>query len=145
LAVYTIGFTKRSAEAFFETLKRAAITRVIDVRLNNVSQLAGYSKRDDLKYFAKTICGADYVHELRFAPTKAILDDYRKKKMDWDAYAAAFLRLLDHRNVSATVGRSMFEGAPVLLCSELRPERCHRRLVVEYLARHWGGIDIVHL
>jgi len=145
MKLYTIGFTQRSAEDFFDTLKKSGIDRLIDVRLNNVSQLAGYSKKDDLQYFLRTICGADYHHELTLAPTKEMLDTYRGGKIAWDDYEPQFRALLRERKVERKLDRGLFTGKPVLLCSEFEPEHCHRRIVAEYLAKKWGGIEIVHL
>lgn len=141
----TIGFTQRSAEEFFETLKRAGIDRLIDVRLNNISQLAGYSKKDDLRYFLRSICGIDYHHELSLSPTKEMLDTYRAGKFAWDDYEPQFRALLRERKVERTLNRDLFAGKPVLLCSEFEADHCHRRIVAEYLARKWGGIEIEHL
>ena len=145
MKLYTIGFTQRSAEDFFDTLKKAGVDRLIDVRLNNISQLAGYSKKDDLQYFLRTICGADYHHELTLAPTKEMLDTYRAGKIDWDDYEPKFRKLLRERKVERKLDRALFTGKPVLLCSEYKPEHCHRKIVAEYLAKAWGGIEIVHL
>jgi uncharacterized protein (DUF488 family) len=144
VTLYTIGFTQRTAEQFFETLKRAGITRLIDVRLNNISQLAGYSKKDDLRYFLRSICGAHYHHELTLAPTKEMLDAYRAGSVDWDDYEPRFRTLLKERKVERQLDRALFDGTPVLLCSEFKAEHCHRRIVAEYLAKAWGG-DVVHL
>ena len=141
----TIGFTQRSAEDFFETLKRAGIDRLIDVRLNNISQLAGYSKKDDLRYFLRSICGIDYHHELSLSPTKEMLDTYRAGKIDWKDYEPQFRALLRERKVERTLNRDLFAGHPVLLCSEFEADHCHRRIVAEYLAKKWGGIEIEHL
>ncbi len=145
MKLHTIGFTQRTAEEFFETLKRAGIDRLIDVRLNNISQLAGYSKKDDLRYFLRTICGIDYHHELTLAPTKEMLDTYRAGKIAWADYEPQFRALLRERKVERTLNRDHFAGKPVLLCSEFEAEHCHRRIVAEYLAKKWGGIEIVHL
>lgn len=144
MTIYTIGFTQRTAEDFFETLKRTGVTRLIDVRLNNISQLAGYSKKDDLRYFLRSICGADYHHELTLAPTKEMLDAYRAGGVDWAAYEPRFRALLKERKVERKLDRALFEGKPVLLCSERAAEHCHRRIVAEYLAKAWGG-EVVHL
>jgi len=143
--LHTIGFTQRSAEDFFETLKRAGIDRLIDVRLNNMSQLAGYSKKDDLRYFLRSIGGIDYHHELSLAPTKEMLDTYRAGKIGWSDYEPQFRALLRERKVEGKLNRDLFAGTPVLLCSEFEAEHCHRRIVAEYLAKKWGGIEIVHL
>jgi uncharacterized protein (DUF488 family) len=143
--IYTIGFTKRSAQDFFENLKRAGITRLIDVRLNNISQLAGFAKRDDLRYFLSHICGADYVHEPLLAPTQSLLDAYKKHKAPWTEYEEGFLRLMSEREIEERIPKELFEGSPVLLCSERTAEHCHRRLVCEYLNEHWGDVEAIHL
>jgi uncharacterized protein (DUF488 family) len=142
---YSIGFTKKSAEGFFGTLKNAGIQQLIDIRLNNVSQLAGFTKQEDLKYFLKTICGITYRHELSLAPTKEILDAYKKQKGNWANYEVSFLDLMTSRKVENLIPRSMFNLPTVLLCSEPTPEKCHRRLVLEYLKSKWGDIEIIHL
>ena len=144
MKIFTIGFTKKSANRFFELLRTSGARRVVDVRLNNVPQLAGFAKRDDLAYFLAEICGMDYVHLPVLAPTKQILDDFKKKNGDWSTYESRFLDLMRVRRVEQTVSReTVADGC--LLCSEDTPEHCHRRLVAEYLERHWGGIDITHL
>jgi uncharacterized protein (DUF488 family) len=144
MKVFTIGFTKKSAETFFGKLRDAGVRRLVDVRLNNVSQLAGFSKRDDLKYFLKAICGIDYVHMAELAPTQSMLDEYKKGSHDWSEYEKQFLALMAERRVEETVPRDLLENA-CLLCSEEKPTHCHRRLVAEYLNGKWGGIETVHL
>jgi uncharacterized protein (DUF488 family) len=144
MTIYTIGFTKKSAEKFFTLLKESGARRLADVRLNNSSQLAGFSKRDDLKYFVKAICGMDYVHLKQLAPTQDILDAYKKEKGDWGEYEKRFLALMRERRVEETVSREVVDGA-CLLCSEETAEHCHRRLVAEYLREKWGEVEIVHL
>ncbi len=143
MKLYTIGFTKRSAEDFFGTIARSGATRVVDVRLNNSSQLAGFSKRDDLRYFLKAICAIEYVHLPQFAPTQELLDDYRTSK-DWPQYEAKFRALMAERQVENSIAPSDLDGA-CLLCSEPKPDKCHRRLVAEYLQENWGPIDVIHL
>lgn len=140
MEIYTIGFTKRTAEQFFEPLKSAGIRRLLDIRLNNTSQLAGFTKGGDLPYFLRTICGADYQHEPLLAPTAGILRAY-KQDGDWERYEREFLALLAQRRVEAVVSRDLFAVPTVLLCSEPTSERCHRRLVVEYLRLSWGDIE----
>jgi len=144
MKIYTIGFTKKSAEAFFTALQRAGVKRLVDVRLNNTSQLASFAKRDDLRYFARAIGGIDYVHLTELAPTQAMLDAYKKKNGDWVSYEREFLALLADRCVEETISRDVLDGA-CLLCSEETPEHCHRRLVAEYLKEKWGGAEIEHL
>jgi uncharacterized protein (DUF488 family) len=143
--IYTIGFTKKSAEEFFESLKAKGIKLLIDVRLNNVSQLAGFSKRDDIEYFLKKICRAKYLHMPLLAPTEEILDAYRDKKIAWEEYETRFLRLMEERAVEKEIRKSLFNKPAVLLCSEPEPEQCHRRLVAEYFKQKWGNIKITHL
>lgn len=145
MEIYTIGFTKKSAAEFFETLKRAGIRRLVDVRLKNRSQLAGFTKAGDLQYFLQQICGAEYRHEPILSPTKEILDAYQKKQMPWEVYREAFLDLLTRREVETALDRRGFDLPTVLLCSEPDAEHCHRRLAAEYLAAKWGDVKIVHL
>ncbi|MBI4338963.1 MAG: DUF488 domain-containing protein [Chloroflexi bacterium] len=142
---YTIGFTKRRAPDFFETLKSAGIRRLVDVRLNNKSQLAGFTKREDLPYLLGQICGAEYIYEPLLAPTQAILDDYKKRKGSWEAYEEAFSALMAERLVEERLSPELFAVPAALLCSERTAEKCHRRLVLEYLQSKWGGLEIVHL
>jgi uncharacterized protein (DUF488 family) len=143
--IFTIGFTKKSAETFFTLLRETGVRRLVDVRLNNVSQLAGFTKRDDLKYFTKAICGVDYVHVLQLAPTSEILDPYKKQKNgDWPLYERQFLDLMRSRSIEQTVSRELLDGC-CLLCSEEKPHHCHRRLVAEYLSEKWGDVQIEHI
>jgi len=145
MKIYTIGFTKKSADAFFELIKRYGIKQLIDIRLNNKSQLAGFAKQDDLRYFLKVICNAEYVHEPMLAPTQDILDAYKKEKGDWKDYEMKFMRLIANRKIEEKVDRKTFEIPSVLLCSEAAAQFCHRRLVAEYLQIKWGDVDIQHL
>ncbi len=144
MKLYTIGFTKKNAEQFFGKLKQAGLTRIIDTRLNNVSQLAGFTKKDDLRFFAKEILGVDYVHIPSLAPTKDILDAYKKDGGDWDTYERKFNALIGSRHIESTLNKDILDGA-CLLCSEPTPHHCHRRLVAEYLRDHWGNVEIKHL
>jgi uncharacterized protein (DUF488 family) len=145
MEIYSIGFTQRSAEDFFGTLKSAGIRRLLDIRLNNTSQLAAFAKRDDLAYFLKAICHAEYHHEPLLAPTQEILDAYKKRKGDWAAYEREFLTLISDRKIEEKIDPAQFAQPTVLLCSELTAEHCHRRLVLEYLAEKWGDVTIHHL
>ena len=142
--LFTIGFTQKKAEEFFALLLKSGVKTVIDTRLNNVSQLAGFSKRDDLKYFLKTIGNIDYVHILELAPTKDILNDYKKKKIDWQTYEQKYLNLIKKRKIE-TIIKSDLIADSCLLCSEAKPHFCHRRLAAEYLQQQWGNININHL
>lgn len=145
IELYTIGFTKKSAAEFFGALQRAEIRRLVDVRRNNVSQLAGFTKKHDLEYFLRAIADVDYVHETRLAPIDEQLESYRGGKISWEDYEASYTALLRERKVEKTIPKSLFDVRSVLLCSEATPERCHRRVAAEYLAKHWRGITIVHL
>ena len=144
MKLFTIGFTKKSAETFFTRLQSAGVQRLVDVRLNNVSQLAGFAKKNDLAYFTKAICRIDYVHMPSLAPTSEILDAYKKHKGDWGLYERQFLSLIESRKIEETTPPPLLDGA-CLLCSEEKPHQCHRRLVAEYLREHWGNIEIEHI
>ena len=142
--LFTIGFTKKPAEVFFTRLSKAGVKRVIDIRLNNVSQLAGFAKRDDLRYFLKALCKIDYIHLPELAPTKKIMDSFKKNRGAWSIYEKDFRDLLEERRPEETLSEDLFDKA-CLLCSEDRPDNCHRRLVAEYLSDKWGNVEIVHL
>jgi uncharacterized protein (DUF488 family) len=145
MEVCSIGFTQKTAEQFFTILRNAGIRRLLDVRLNNVSQLAGFAKRADLQFFLREVCGADYRHEPLLAPTQEILDEYKKSKGSWPDYEAKFLALIAGRKIEDQIERSVFSVPTVLLCSEPTAEHCHRRLVLEYLRDKWGDLTITHL
>jgi uncharacterized protein (DUF488 family) len=148
MELWTIGFTETTAERFFDRLREAGIERLVDVRLKPSSQLAGFAKGADLAFFLRELCGAAYEHEPRLAPTAELMDALRSAKgaAAWDALAPRFLELLEARRVEAELDRSSYERSrTVLLCSEATPERCHRRLVVEYLDGAWGGVEARHL
>jgi uncharacterized protein (DUF488 family) len=144
ITLYTIGFTQKSAEGFFSALKNAGVRRLIDIRLNNVSQLAGFAKRDDLAYFLKALCGIDYSHRPDLAPTKELLDAYKKKEIGWEDFEAQFMRLTRERKIEDALDAALLDRA-CLLCSEPEAACCHRRLVAEYLRDILGDIRICHL
>ena len=144
MRLLTIGFTKKSAERFFGLLRESGAKRVVDVRLNNVSQLAGFAKKNDLAWFLREICGMEYTHRPELAPTKEMLDDYRKRRCDWNTYRSRFLELMRQRRIEETIPKEVIADG-CLLCSEDQPHQCHRSLVAEYLKRHWGDFDVVHL
>jgi hypothetical protein len=125
-------------------LNGSDVKRLLDVRLNNASQLAGFARRADLPFFLRELCGAEYIHEPALAPTRELLHAYRSGG-GWPAYEKAFLNLLRERRVEEALEKDLFDVPTVLLCSEARPDHCHRRLVLEYLEREWGGIEAVHL
>ena len=144
MKVATIGFTKKSARRFFELLRASGVKRIVDVRLNNGSQLAGFAKKDDLAWFARELCGIDYVHVPSLAPTKDLLGDYRQGHIDWSTYETRFIDLMRDRRIEETVSKEVVSDG-CLLCSEDQPHHCHRRLVAEYLNKHWSQLEIEHL
>lgn len=143
--IYTIGFTQTTAEHFFGRLKAAGVRRLLDVRLNNSSQLAGFAKARDLPYFLRELVDARYQHDPRLAPTAELLDEYKKRKGDWSRYERDFLDLMAERQIERVVLPDEFDVPTALLCSEATAERCHRRLVCEYLAQHWPDVRPIHL
>ena len=146
MEIFTIGFTQTPAAEFFRKLKDAGVRRLLDVRLNNTSQLAAYAKRDDLRFFLRAICDADYEHEPLLAPTQEMLDAYKKHKGSWPTYEVQFLDLMAARQIERALDRERFAHTPTaLLCSERTAEHCHRRLVVDYLGDKWGDVAAVHL
>jgi uncharacterized protein (DUF488 family) len=145
MEVFTIGFTKSSAADFFGRLKTAGVTRLVDVRLNNSSQLAAFAKQEDLRYFLRELCRAEYVHEPLLAPTQGMLDRYKKLKGKWAEYEREFLELIGERQIETKLDPAIFDDRTVLLCSEPTATHCHRRLVLEYLQKHWDGLRISHL
>lgn len=144
ITLFTIGFTGKTAEEFFEKLISSGVRRLVDVRLNNISQLSGFAKRKDLQYFLRVIGGIGYVHQISFAPTQEILKDYQKKRIDWPQYERYFGELLQQRDPAVRLHREDFDHA-CLLCSEVEPKHCHRRLVAEYLQGKWDDLEIIHL
>lgn len=145
MKIYTIGFTKKTAESFFGYLNSSGIKTLIDVRLNNTSQLSGFAKRDDLKFFLKELCETNYVHMPELAPTKEILKPYQNKEISWESYEDKFLNLMAQRNIEKQLPSSLLDHG-CLLCSEHEPHFCHRRLVIEYLNKTTNlNLDVKHL
>ena len=146
MKIYTIGYTKKSAEEFFGLLEEHGVDRVLDVRLKNTSQLAGFTKKDDLEYFLRRILGIDYFHLEFLAPTADLMREYREAGEDWELYTREFSKLLEERDVLNTLERSLFsEKQCCLMCSEPDADHCHRRLVAEHLQEAWPDIEVVHL
>ena len=145
MEIYSIGFTQTTAEHFFGRLKQAGVKRLLDVRLNNSSQFAGFAKAQDLPFFLAELAAADYEHAPVLAPTQALLDGYRKEKKGWAWYEDAFLDLMAERRIQEKLDRAALDQPTALLCSEATAEKCHRRLVCEYLAGHWTDVLGVHL
>lgn len=144
--IFTVGFTKKTAEEFFTLLEENSVAEIIDVRLNNTSQLAGFSKFPDIKFFLQRISNINYRHEKIFAPTENILSDYKKKIIDWAGYEKNFENLMRERNISDYILKNYFDADKIcLLCSEPTPENCHRRLVAEKFAEVFANIKIIHL
>jgi uncharacterized protein (DUF488 family) len=141
--MFTIGFARKNARTFFTLLNEAGVSALLDVRLNNSSQLAGYTKRDDLAYFCETILGISYRHMTELAPTQDMLDRFKKGDGAWRRYEEEFLALMHQRRIEQ-LPRELFANAS-LLCAEPTADQCHRRLVAEYLQRLWPGVEIVHL
>jgi len=144
MKLFTIGFTQKSAEKFFSLLCDAGVKRIVDVRLNNTSQLAGFAKKDDLRYFLKKICHIDYIHLPDLAPTQEILNEFKKNKGDWAVYQKNFVALLKDRCVERSASETIRDN-DCLLCSEDTPKHCHRRLIAEYLQNKWGNLELKHL
>jgi uncharacterized protein (DUF488 family) len=141
--LFTIGFTKKSAERFFTLLREAGVRRVLDTRLNNSSQLAGFAKREDLAFFLKELGGIDYVPAPELAPTQELVDLARKQK-EWERFERGYRQLIRKRKVAAGfTAKELHMGC--LLCSEDRPDHCHRRIAAEHLAEAVGDVRVVHL
>ncbi len=145
IEVNTIGFTKTTAENFFRRIKSSGVKTVIDVRLNNTSQLAAFAKAKDLQFFLREICNVGYLHKPMLAPTQDILTEYKKNKGDWGIYREKFLTLMQSRKIEQNLNQE-FLNQSCLLCSEDKPHNCHRTLVCEYLNLKWGdNLTVKHL
>ena len=144
--LFTIGFTKKSAEKFFGILKENNINLVVDVRLNNVSQLSGFSKFPDIQFFLKTICDINYQHDLKFSPEESTLSRYKKKNIDWNTYVCEFTATMQKREIRKYIAENYNTSQNIcLLCSENEPEHCHRRLVAEIFQEVFPELEVIHL
>lgn len=144
IKLLTIGFTNKSAQKFFELLKKNDVSKIVDTRINNTSQLSGFAKGSDLAYFAKEVGNMDYLHKIDFAPTKELLEKYRKGIITWEEYEPEYLNLLDIRKVGNKINvEELHQNC--LLCSEHTPEKCHRRLLAEYIKARFNNVEIIHL
>jgi uncharacterized protein (DUF488 family) len=143
--IYTIGHTQKTLERFIQLLQKAGADAVIDIRLHNTSQLAGFSKREDLAFLLREGFGIEYEHRLELAPTPEILDDYRSEG-NWASYERDFVSLLVERDAE-DIGTELLGRyrRPCLLCAEPAPDHCHRRLVAEWWAAHLPGLEVNHL
>jgi uncharacterized protein (DUF488 family) len=144
MMLHTIGFTQKSAEQFFGLLKSAGVRRLVDVRLNVTSQLAGFAKQKDLRYFLKVISGINYLHLKEAAPTKTLLDGFKKGDLSWEAYENGYASLLKERHAEGWLPSTLRSG-DCFLCSEHEPTRCHRRLLAEYCSGIMENVEIGHL
>lgn len=146
MKIYTIGFTQKSAKEFFDKIKSNNIDLLIDIRLNNVSQLAGFAKGRDLEFFLKEICNCEYIHDDKFAPTKELLDNYRAKRTSWKEYEEVFSKIMNSRQIEERFKKLYLKYTNIcLLCTEPTAEQCHRRLVAQYLNEHIEHIEIIHI
>ncbi|MFB3894097.1 MAG: DUF488 family protein [Phycisphaerae bacterium] len=144
ITIFTIGFAKKNAREFFTTLQEAGVKKVVDIRLNNTSQLAGFAKKDDLEFFLGAIGGISYKHVADLAPSQELLDAYKKMEIDWAEYERRFAAIMDERRPEELLARDQTDGA-CLLCSEPEPAKCHRRLVAERLQKAWPDVEVRHL
>jgi uncharacterized protein (DUF488 family) len=144
MIIHTIGFTQKSAERFFRELTAAGVKRVIDTRLHNTSQLSGFAKQDDLRFFLDKLGAIEYRYEPLLAPTDEILDQYKKRAISWSEYEDAYIKLIHARDIENKLSPLALEDA-CLLCSEAEPHHCHRRLAAEYLRDHWQDVQIHHI
>ena len=144
--IFTIGFSRKTAREFFETLKENGVKKIIDVRLNNTSQILGFTKSYDLEYFAEVILEGEYFHDRKFAPSEKILTRYKKNVIGWDDYEKEFAELMDYRDIETYIAdKYSAQENYCLLCSEVSPENCHRRLVAEKIREVLEDIKIIHL
>ena len=143
--IYTLGFTRKTAEEFFALLQGAGVAYLIDIRLRNRSQLAGFAKQDDLAWFARELAGIEYVHVPDLAPTQELLDGFKKRGGSWEAFEQGFGQLMEERNAYGRFDRKLLRNNPCFLCSEASPERCHRRLVAESFQAREPGLQVVNL
>jgi len=144
--IYTIGFTKKTAEEFFYLLEKNSVETIVDVRFNNTSQLAAFSKFPDIKFFLKRILNVEYIHDVNFSPSENILNRYKKKIISWSDYEKEFAELMNARNIDEYISKKYFDSDKIcLLCSEPAPENCHRRLVAEKFSEILENVKIIHL
>lgn len=145
MTIYTLGFTGKTAEQFFGLIRRHKIKRLFDIRLHNSSQLAGFTKKENLSWLLGELCHCEYIHDLNLAPDWELFDDIKKNRITWREYERRYLALIGSRKIEQTLEESSFARPTVLLCSEPTAENCHRRLLIEYLQRHWSDVTAVHL
>jgi uncharacterized protein YeaO (DUF488 family) len=144
MKLFTIGFTGKSAEKFFGLLETSKASKLIDIRINRTSQLAGFAKEQDLKFFLPKLIGMDYVIREDLAPTKELLASYRNKEINWDEFADKYSELLKQRGVIDSLNSELFDNA-VLLCSENEPEKCHRSLLANLINKKFPNFQVTNL
>ena len=132
--LFTIGFTGKSAEKFFALLESSKANKLIDIRINRTSQLAGFAKEQDLEFFLPKLVGMQYQVWDDLAPTKELLASYRDKEILWEDFAQKYQDLIKVRGTLEKSSQTDFENA-VLLCSEREPEKCHRTLLAELITK----------
>ena len=146
MKLYTIGFTQKNARTFFNLLRDNNVKTVVDIRLNNTSQLAAFAKGEDLKFFLTEFCQIEYVHDITFAPTETLLKDYKNKKISWFEYEKEFSRIMEGCNIKNYIKKNYYNKDSIcLLCSEALPNQCHRRLVAEIFGEVFEDVQIIHL
>lgn len=145
MEIFTIGFTKKTAEEFFGALKKADIKRLVDIRLHNTSPMSLFTRHADFPFFLKKLCGAEYIHKTILAPSEELFQAYQEEKITWSQYERKFLALMQEREIEKTIDPALFSVPTILLCREPTADKCHRRLVLEYLSKHWGKIKVTHL
>lgn len=144
--LYTIGFTQKSAKTFFESLKNNNIETIIDIRLNNTSQLAGFAKFPDIAFFLNELCAINYIHDTKFAPQKTTLKNYKNKTIDWEQYVAEFDNTMKSRHIEEYIRKNYRNlNNMCLLCSEPTAEKCHRRLIADIFKSQYTHLEIIHL
>ena len=141
MRLYTIGYSKKTAEEFFDILRDNGVTQVVDIRRHNTNQLAGFTKQDDLAWFLDVIAGIDYEHVLELAPSEELMHAYRKEGLPFDEFAEKLRKQFDDHKMPT---KATFDRA-ALLCSEAAPSTCHRLVAAEYLAEKWSGVEVIHL
>jgi len=146
--LYTIGFTQKTAKKFFSLLKDNEIDAVVDIRLNNTSQLAGFSKYPDIGYFLNDLLNIKYIHDPEFSPTANILKGFKEKKISWNEYTKRFNELMAQRNIEQYI-QEKYNDCKItkycLLCSENEPEQCHRSLVSDYFCEIYKQLEVINL
>lgn len=144
--LYTIGFTKKTAEKFFNLLIDNNVEKVLDIRLNNTSQLSAFAKYPDIEYFLKEIAGIGYIHDKNFAPDKNTLISYKKGEITWEDYIEEFEASMQERDIEEYIAEKYSNiNNYCLLCSEATPVNCHRSLLAQIFKRNIGKIEIKEL